>query len=64
MERSELEWLATRIIRYRGKHNISQSKFATLCKVNRYTILQIENLDASPSRLTVAKIEEVLNNKE
>ena len=64
MVRSELEWLATRIIRYRGKHNISQGAFAKICKVNRYTILRIENLDASPSRLTVAKIEEVLNSKE
>lgn len=61
MERFELEQLATRIIDYRGKHDLTQRAFAKMCKVHRDTILRIENLSASPSRLTVAKINLILN---
>lgn len=52
--------LAKRIIRYRAIHNMSQGEMARKCFVTKQTIWAIENGRQNPTKLTEAKIEEVL----
>lgn len=61
MTKQELQQLANEIIAYRAKHNIGAVKFAELCRVTPQTMYSIENCTQSPSKLTLAKITEVLN---
>ena len=48
--------LGRQILDYRAKHNMSQLKFAELCKVTVQTVCNIENGVQKPSRLTKQKI--------
>ena len=52
----ELDVLRVKILDYRAKHNISQHKFAELCKVTPQTVCNIENGVQEPSKLTKQKI--------
>lgn len=52
----DLEILGKKIIDYRATHNISQVRFAELCKVSQQTICNVENGIQSPSKLTKRKI--------
>lgn len=52
----ELDALRAKILNYRAKHDISQIKFAELCKVTPQTICNIENGIQEPSKLTKQKI--------
>lgn len=52
----DLEILGKKIIDYRAKHNISQVRFAELCKVSQQTVCNVENGIQSPSKLTRKKI--------
>ena len=52
MERS----LIDKMVRYRAKHNLSQSKFAELVGVSVQTINSIETGQQEPSKMTEAKI--------
>lgn len=54
--------LADRIIDYRAREDISQAAFAIRANVDRGTIVKAEN-GGNISRLTVAKIERVLEGK-
>lgn len=54
--------LATEIIQYRAKYNLTQKEFAELCRLKKLTILQIENgLRKSLRAVTIAKIRKVLD---
>lgn len=53
--------LAEKIVRYRAEHDMSQGQFAEKCKLSLQTVNSIENGTQSPSKLTVAKIDLVLN---
>ena len=52
--------LAEAIVRYRARHDLNQEEFANLCKVTKQTIWAIENGRASITKLTRAKILNVL----
>lgn len=52
--------LAQRMIDYRAKENISQTELARRCKVTLQTINSIETGQQNPSKLTQAKIEQVI----
>lgn len=52
--------LAERMIGYRAKENISQTELARRCKVTLQTINSIETGQQNPSKLTQAKIEQVI----
>lgn len=52
--------LAEKIINFRAKHNLTQVKFASLCKMSPVTIINVEH-GKPVSRLTRARIEFVLN---
>ena len=56
--------LDKRILQYRAEHNLSQTEMAYRCGVTMQTISSIERGLQTPSRLTLAKIERVLNGKE
>lgn len=56
--------LQERMVRYRAAHDLSQAEFAERCKLSLQTVNSIENGLQSPSKLTVAKIELVLNQDE
>lgn len=48
--------LREQILIYRAKYNLSQGKFANLCKLTSQTICNIENGTQEPSKLTRQKI--------
>lgn len=52
--------LAKRIIRYRAINRLSQGDMARRCYVTKQTIWAIENDRQNPTKVTEAKIEEVL----
>lgn len=56
--------LKERMIRYRAKERISMREMADRCGVTLQTICNIENGLQDPSRLTIAKIELVLDGQE
>lgn len=58
----KLEQISNAIVQYRAKHNISINEFAKRCKVSDTTIRSIEKCIQKPSRLTLAKIMEVIDN--
>ena len=55
------EDLIKRIVKYRAKHKLSQTDFAKLAGVSTQTINSIENNTQSPTKVTVAKIEIILD---
>lgn len=57
-----MEDLAKRMIRYRALNRISQGEMARRCYVTKQTIWAIENGRKNITKLTEAKIEEVLRN--
>jgi transcriptional regulator with XRE-family HTH domain len=56
--------LAERIVDYRARHDLSQGEFAKLCRLSFMTIWGIENGKSTPTKLTLAKIEQILNKEE
>ena len=56
--------LQDRMIQYRAKMRISQKELAERCGVSYQTINRVENGAQDPSKVTQAKIELVLNEKE
>lgn len=58
----ELDVLRAKMLDYRGKHDMSQSEFAELCKLTPQTICNIENGIQNPSKLTKQKILNVIEN--
>lgn len=56
--------LAERILEYRALHDISAKEFAQRCKLSLQTVYSIENGLQTPSKITLLKIENVLNKKE
>lgn len=56
--------LGQRMVRYRAKHNLSQEELATMCKLSIMTICNVETNQREPTRLTVAKIEQVINEQQ
>ena len=52
--------LVNKMLVYRAKNNISQYKFADICKVSVQTICNIENGIQNPSKLTKQKILNVI----
>ena len=59
----ELDVLREKMLDYRAKHNISQVRFAELCKVTVQTICNIEKGTQKPSMLTKQKILNVIDNE-
>ncbi len=49
------------MIRYRAEKNLSQTDLAELCKVSLQTINAVENGKQTPSKLTEAKIQNVIS---
>lgn len=56
--------IATKILRYRAEHDISQAEMARRCKVTLQTINSIENGLQNPSALTRTKIMMVIEKGE
>lgn len=52
--------LCQKMIDYRVKHNLSQAKFAEMCKVSKQTMCNVENGVQNPSKLTKLKILKVI----
>ena len=52
----ELDVLRAKMLEYRARHNISQLKFAKMCKLTPQTVCNIENGLQEPSKLTKQKI--------
>lgn len=52
--------LVNKMLVYRAKNNMSQYKFADICKVSVQTICNIENGIQNPSKLTKQKILNVI----
>jgi len=55
-----METLPDELVKYRAKHNISIKEMAKRCKVSSQTIYSIENKLQTPSRLTFAKLQMIL----
>ena len=62
MSETELKKLSKKILRYRAKHNLSAEKFAELCRLTMPTIYNIENCKQRPSKMTLSKILNVIEN--
>lgn len=58
------EKLINDIVYFRASHDLSQGKFAKLCKVSTQTIYSIENGLQTPSKMTEAKIRLVIGGGE
>lgn len=56
--------IANKMLEYRAKHNLSQSKFAELCGITTQTVNSIENGIQTPSKLTETKIKLVVEKGE
>jgi transcriptional regulator with XRE-family HTH domain len=56
--------LGERILEYRARHGLSQEEFANLVQVNVMTINAIENGKRKPLRITVKRIEMILQEDE
>lgn len=56
--------LIERIVMYRAKNSMSQVEFAKKCRVSTQTICNIENGYQEANKITLIKIEQVLNEKE
>lgn len=52
--------LGEKIIKYRAKHNLTQAEFAQKAGVSTQTIYLIESDLQNPKKITIAKIELVL----
>ena len=53
--------LGERILEYRAKHRLSLKAFAELAGISLQTVWSIENEQQKPNRLTLKKIEMVLD---
>lgn len=56
--------LSERMLEYRARNRLSQTKFAALCGVTTQTVNHIENGIQAPSKVTLAKIELVIGKEE
>lgn len=56
--------LQERIIRYRAKHRLTQREMAVLCGISISTLNSVETDQQTPGKLTLAKIELVLEGDE
>ena len=60
MDKQELKALSEKIVTYRAKHNLSAEKIAELCNLTMPTIYNIENCKQAPSKMTLRKILNVI----
>lgn len=60
MLKKDLDILREKMLDYRAKNNISQYRFAELCKLTPQTVCNIENGTQAPSKLTKQKILNVI----
>lgn len=56
--------MATVVLNYRAKHNLSLIEMAKLCKVSYPTMCNIENAKCAMSKMTCQKILVVINSKD
>lgn len=56
--------LGERIIKYRAKHNMTQVEFAKKAGLSTQTIYLIESELQNPKKITIAKIEMILEEEE
>ena len=63
MNKKESSEFREKILDYRARNNISQYKFAELCKLTVQTVCNIENGVQSPSKLTKKKILNLIEQK-
>lgn len=56
--------LGERMVRYRAKERISQSELARRCGITLQTVSNVERGIQDPSRVTVQKIELVIDKEE
>ena len=56
--------LEEKIIRYRAKHRLSQKQMADLCGITLQTLCNVENGIQTPGKITVTKIQLVLEEDE
>lgn len=61
MQKSDL---GKKILKYRGKHDLTQVEFAEKCGVTVQTICNIENGIQNPSKLTKQKILIIIEEEE
>lgn len=64
MKDKELKELSEKILNYRAKHNLSAEKFAELCNLTMPTVYNIENCKQVPSKITLRKILNIVENEE
>lgn len=55
-----MKTIGERVFEYRGRHELSQGKFAKLAGLSDMTISKIENNIIKPHAITQGKIEKVL----
>lgn len=58
---NELDVLRNKMLEYRAKYNLSQQRFADMCKLTVQTVCNIENGIQEPSKLTKQKILNQIN---
>ena len=56
--------IGQRMVEYRAKHNISQEEFAIKAHVCLMTVNHVENGKREPTKLTRAKIEQIIKEDE
>ena len=67
VDKNEVRVLGEKVIRYRGRHNMSQDDFAKVCGLSRATIVSIESGAlrgrAGITALTKAKILNIIESE-
>ena len=56
--------LGERMIKYRARERISQGELAERCGLSLQTVNSVENGTQTPSKLTIAKIELVIDKED
>jgi DNA-binding XRE family transcriptional regulator len=52
------------MVMYRAKHGLSQERLAELCGLTKATVWNIESGRSNPTKLTIAKIKNVIEKEE
>lgn len=60
MNKEELKALSEQILTYRAKHNLSGAMFCKKCNITLQTLYAIENCKQNPSKMTLRKILNVI----
>ena len=61
---ANIDGLSDRIVRYRAKHDLNQDEFARRCGLTKQTIGAIESGRHGVTKLTKAKIVQILEESE